>query len=171
VAAGRRLVFAPDAVAYERVAPSRALEYGRRVRIMTRGLRCVFSVPGVLDPRRTGFYAVQLFTHKVLMRVMAVPLAAVAITSALLWPRGLVYRLAAIGQAAFYGLAAAGLALAGRPASHRPWLALPAYFSMIQLASLHATWNLLTGRSYVSWRTDRDRALAEPPANPLPEAA
>jgi len=171
VAAGRRLVFAADAVAYERVAATRTLEYGRRVRIMTRGLRCVFAVPGVLDPRRTGFYAVQLFAHKVLMRVMAVPLAAVALTSVLLWPRGLVYRIAAIGQAAFYALAAAGLALAGRPAGHRPWLALPAYFSMIQLASLHATWNLLTGRSYVTWRTERDGAPADPALDPLREAA
>ena len=155
VAAGRRLVFEPGAIAYERVAPSRTLEYGRRVRIMTRGLRCVVAVPGVLNPARTGFYAVQLFAHKVLMRVMAIPLAVIALTSLLLFPRGVIYRIAVVGQLLFYSLAAAGLLLAKRPVGHRPVLALPAYFCMIQLASLHAAWNLLTGRSYAVWRPDR----------------
>lgn len=157
---GYRLVYEPAAVAYESVAQSRSLEYGRRVRIMTRGLRCVASIPRVLDPRRTGFYAVQVFSHKVLMRVMALPLAAAAITSVLLFPQAAVYRLAAGVQLAFYALAAAGLALARRPAGHRRLLALPAYFCMIQLASLHATWNLLTGRTYERWNPARDTGEA-----------
>jgi glycosyltransferase involved in cell wall biosynthesis len=166
VASGYRLVFEPEAVAYERVAPSRALEYGRRVRIMTRGLRCVAAIPGVLDPRRTGFYAVQVFSHKVLMRVMAIPLTAVAATSLLLSPEALIYRVAALGQLLFYALAAAGLALANRPVGHRPLLALPAYFCMVQVASLHAAWNLVRGRSYERWRPDRGFAAAETGADP-----
>ena len=157
---GYRLVFEPSAVAYESVAQSRTLEYGRRVRIMTRGLRCVAAIPRVLDPRRTGFYSLQVFSHKVLMRVMALPLAAAAATSVVLFPQAAVYRLAAGVQLAFYALAAAGLALAGRPVGHRRLLALPAYFCMIQLASLHATWNLLTGRTYERWNPGRDTAEA-----------
>jgi cellulose synthase/poly-beta-1,6-N-acetylglucosamine synthase-like glycosyltransferase len=153
---GYRLVFQPGAVAYEPVSPSATVEYSRRVRIMTRGLRCVAAVPRVLDPRRTGFYALQVFSHKVLMRVMAVPLAVVALTSLRLYPRGLVYRIAAWAQLAFYGLAAAGVGLGRRGVGHHPLLALPAYFCMVQAASLHATWNLLRGRSYDRWRTARD---------------
>jgi cellulose synthase/poly-beta-1,6-N-acetylglucosamine synthase-like glycosyltransferase len=155
VAAGRRLVFEPEAVAYERVAASRELEYGRRVRIMTRGLRCVAAVPAALDPRRTGFYAVQVIAHKVLMRVMAVPLAIVAATSLLLAPRGTIYRLAVAAQALSYALAAVGLLSANRPMGRRPWLALPAYFTMIQVASLHAAWNLVRGRSSAQWQPAR----------------
>jgi glycosyltransferase involved in cell wall biosynthesis len=166
---GYRLVFEPDATAYEPVAGSRTLEYARRVRIMTRGLRCVAAVPRVLDPRRTGFYALQVFSHKVLMRVMAVPLAVVALTSVLLYPRGLIYRLATWSQLACYGLAAAGLGLARRGVGHHPLLALPAYFCMVQAASLHATWNLLRGVSYDRWQPERGatpgaRADSEPVA-------
>jgi cellulose synthase/poly-beta-1,6-N-acetylglucosamine synthase-like glycosyltransferase len=153
---GSRMVFEPEAVAYEAVAASRALEYGRRVRIMTRGLRCVAAVPRVLDPRRTGFYALQVFSHKVLMRVMAVPLAVVALTGMRLYRRSFVYRLATWSQLLFYGLASAGLALARRPAGHSPVLALPAYFCVVQVASLHAAWNLLTGRTYDRWQPSRE---------------
>jgi glycosyltransferase involved in cell wall biosynthesis len=159
--AGARLVFEPGATAYEPVAASRTLEYARRVRIMTRGLRCVAAVPRVLDPRRTGFYAVQVFSHKVLMRVMAIPLAVVALTSLPLYPRGWIYRLATWAQLAFYGLAAGGLGLARRGAGHHPLLALPAYFCMVQAASLHATWNLLRGVSYDRWQPERSDASAE----------
>lgn len=156
--AGYRMVFEPGAVAFEAVAGSRAMEYGRRVRIMTRGLRCVASMPRLLDPRRTGFYALQLFSHKVLMRVMAVPLALVGLTSVLLYRRSGVYRLAVWGQVISYGLAATGLALAGRPVGHTPMLALPAYFCVVQVASLHAAWNLLTGRTYDRWQPARQAA-------------
>lgn len=162
---GYRLVFEPEATAYEPVSPSRSLEYARRVRIMTRGLRCVAAVPRVLDPRRTGFYALQVFSHKVLMRVMAVPLAVVALGGLRLYRRGPVYRLATWAQVAFYGLAAAGLALAKRKLGHHPLLALPAYFCTMQAASLHATWNLLRGRSYDRWRPER----ADPPADRGPD--
>jgi cellulose synthase/poly-beta-1,6-N-acetylglucosamine synthase-like glycosyltransferase len=81
IAAGRRLVFEPDAVALEPVAGSSAREYRRKVRIMTRGLRGVAVARGLLDPRRTGFYAVQLLTHKVLRRLMAIPLLVIGVTT------------------------------------------------------------------------------------------
>lgn len=152
---GYRLVFEPEAIAYEPVAASRDLEYARRVRIMTRGLRCVAAVPGVLDPRRTGFYALQVFSHKVLMRVMAVPLGVVAVTSLALYGRGWIYRMATWSQLAFYGMAATGLGLARRGIGHHPIFALPAYFCMVQAASLHAAWNLVRGRSVDRWQVVR----------------
>ena len=85
IAAGRRLVFEPAAVAIEPVAGSSGREYRRKVRIMTRGLRGVTVARGLLDPRRTGFYALQLVTHKVLRRLMAIPVLVIAATSVALW--------------------------------------------------------------------------------------
>ncbi|MFN8476224.1 MAG: hypothetical protein U0074_00140 [Kouleothrix sp.] len=39
IAQGKRLVFCPDAIAYEPVAGTGGVEFGRKTRVITRGLR------------------------------------------------------------------------------------------------------------------------------------
>jgi cellulose synthase/poly-beta-1,6-N-acetylglucosamine synthase-like glycosyltransferase len=157
IAAGARLVFAPDAVAWEPVAASGEVEFGRKVRVMTRGLRGVLVRRELLDVRRHGFYAVQLVSHKVLRRLMVVPLAVLAVASPALWRRGRLYRLATVGQVLFYGAGAAGL-LAGSSARRRGrgrLLAIPAFFCLVNAASVKACWNLVTGRRIDRWEPQR----------------
>jgi cellulose synthase/poly-beta-1,6-N-acetylglucosamine synthase-like glycosyltransferase len=170
IAAGRRLIFEPDAVALEPVAGSSRREYGRKVRIMTRGLRGVAVSRDLLDPRRYGFYALQLLTHKVLRRLMAIPLLVIAVTSVLLWDDGPVYRLAALGQTAVYGLGAVGLALRDRRAGRRPWFAIPAFFLLVNIASLHALWNLISGRRIDRWQPVRRADASPDPGSATSEA-
>lgn len=158
---GHRLVFEPTARAFEPTAGSGSKEYRRKVRIMTRGLRGVSAVRSLLDPRKSGFYAVQLFTHKVLRRLMVVPLAAIAIASATLWSDGIVYRFAALGQMLVYGLGFVGLAVRDRPLGRIPVLALPAFFCLVNIASLHAIANLLTGRRIDRWTPARSTEPAD----------
>lgn len=165
--AGRRLVFAGDAAAWEPVASSGGVEYGRKVRIMTRGLRGVVARRSLLDPRRTGFYATQLLWHKVLRRLMVLPLLVVAVASPLAGP-GWIYRLATLAQAAFYGLAAIGLAGRDRPGRRSRLVTLPAYFCLVNAAALHAVWNVLSGRRIDRWETQR--ATRPPDAPPDPGA-
>jgi cellulose synthase/poly-beta-1,6-N-acetylglucosamine synthase-like glycosyltransferase len=157
---GRRLVFEPDAIAVEPVAGSSKREYGRKVRIMTRGLRGVAFARELLDPRRFGFYSLQLLTHKVLRRLMAVPLLVIALVTPSLLGDGPVYRVAAVGQALVYGLGAIGLALRDNPTGRRPWFAIPAFFCLVNIASLHALANLATGRRIDRWQPARRTDLA-----------
>jgi glycosyltransferase involved in cell wall biosynthesis len=152
---GRRLVFEPGAVAVEPVAGSSRREYGRKVRIMTRGLRGVAVARELLDARRFGFYSVQLLSHKVLRRLMAVPLVVIAAVTPSLVGSGPLYRVAAIGQIIVYGLGGVGLALRDHPSGRRPWFALPAFFCLVNLASLHALVNLATGRRIDRWQPAR----------------
>lgn len=151
VDAGRRLVFAEDAMAYEPVAPSGALEFRRKVRIMVRSFRCLILMRRLFDPRRTGWYAVQLFWHKVMLRTAAVPLLVLAAVSPTLWAAGPIYQLATVGQAACYALAAAGIALVRRPIGRHPALAVPAYFTMVNVASLRALLHLVRGDRIDRW--------------------
>jgi cellulose synthase/poly-beta-1,6-N-acetylglucosamine synthase-like glycosyltransferase len=155
IAAGRRLVFEPAAVAYEPVAGSSGREYSRKVRIMTRGLRGVAVARDLLDPGRHGFYALQLLTHKVLRRLMAIPLLVILVTSLFLWDDGLIYRLALVGQVLVYGLGTVGLLLRDHAAGRRPWFAIPAFFLLVNIASLHALWNLVSGRRIDRWQPVR----------------
>jgi cellulose synthase/poly-beta-1,6-N-acetylglucosamine synthase-like glycosyltransferase len=169
VADGRRLVFAEDALAFEPVAPSGELEFRRKVRIMTRSFRCLILMRRVFDPRRTGWYAVQVFWHKVLLRTAVLPLIALAIASPALWGVSWFYRLATLGQLACYGLAVAGLALAKRPIGRFPALAVPAYFTLVNLASLQALLNLVRGERIDRWVPRRTNGPERPAIRLLPE--
>jgi glycosyltransferase involved in cell wall biosynthesis len=163
IAQGYRLVFAPDAVAYEPVAKSGGLEFDRKVRIMTRGLTGVVVMRRLLDPRVHGFYAVQLFTHKVLRRLMALPLLFVALSSASLWRRGALYRVATLAQAAVYGLGALGLLLPTRSVARSRPVVLATFFCFVNLASVKAAWNLLTGKRIGRWEPRREAPAAPSP--------
>jgi cellulose synthase/poly-beta-1,6-N-acetylglucosamine synthase-like glycosyltransferase len=156
IAQGYRLVFAPDAVAFEPVAGSAELEFGRKVRVITRGLRGVLLRRELLDPRWHGFYAVQLLGHKVLRRLMVFPLGVAAATSPLLWRRGRIYRVATVLQAGFYGLGAMGMLLARRPIGRRKALVFPAFFCFVNVAALKAAWNVFRGRRIDRWEPRRE---------------
>jgi cellulose synthase/poly-beta-1,6-N-acetylglucosamine synthase-like glycosyltransferase len=165
IAQGYRLVFAPDAVAFEPVARTAELEFGRKVRIMSRGLRGVILRRELLNPRRQGFYAIELLTHKVLRRTMALPLGVLAVTSPLLWRSGRLYRAATLAQAALYGLGGAGMILAGKPLGRRKAFMLPAFFCFVNIAALRATWNVVRGRRIDRWEPQRhDARLTDPEA-------
>ena len=153
VANGYRLVFAPKAIAYEGVSATVADTFARRVRVMVRGLRCVAVERGLLDPRRYGFFSLQLASHKVLLRTAAFPLAFLAVSTGLLARTGRFYRAAALGQAGLYGLGACGIVFARRPWSRAKVFALPAYFCLVNAASVVAVWHLAHRRRFERWST------------------
>lgn len=155
IAQGYRLVFAPDAVAYEPVAKTEKVEFGRKVRVITRGLRGVWMVRELLNPFRHGFYAVQLFSHKVLRRMVAFPLIALLLLSFSLWDAGLIYRAAAVAQAGLYASGLAGFLLRHTRVGGSKFLALPFFFCMVNAAVVVATFNLLRGQKIVLWETQR----------------
>jgi len=152
---GYRLVFAPDAVAYEPVAPSSGAEFRRKVRIGTRMLRSEFHVRALLNPLRHGFYSVELLSHKPLRRLMAFPVLVIGLSSGLLWRQGWIYRASAIAQICFYATAAFGLVAGESKFGRHRLVALPAYFCMVYAAQLVAVWNILRGHRIALWKQDR----------------
>lgn len=155
IAQGYRLVFEPDAVAYEAVATSQTKEFARKVRVMTRGLNAVVMMRELLNPFRYGFYALQLFTHKVLRRVMYIPLIAIFLANPFLLDRSWFYQLAWIGQLGFYGLALAVIVLNQRGIRVPKVFSIPAYFCMVYVAAMLASWNVLRGHRIEKWSTTR----------------
>lgn len=155
VARGKRLVFAHNAAAHEPVAASGGDEFGRKVRVMTRGLRGVVARRELLNPFRHGFYAIQLFSHKVLRRLMVIPLAALAVTSPLLWDHGILYQALTVGQAVLYTLGVAGLLFSRTRAGRLKPLAVPAFFCLVNAASAKAVWNVIRGNRIDRWQPKR----------------
>lgn len=162
IAQGYRLVFAMDAASYEPAAASSGVEFGRKVRIITRGLRGVLQMRTLLNPLRHGFYSVQLFSHKVLRRQMVFPLLLLLITSVLLAGTSPFYLLAAAGQIAFYVAAVFGWILNGTKLGRKKPLSLPFFFCMVNFACLIATFKSLTGKRVVLWEPQRPDTPAKP---------
>jgi cellulose synthase/poly-beta-1,6-N-acetylglucosamine synthase-like glycosyltransferase len=132
---GARLVFAPDAVAWEHVAERSAQEFGRKTRY--------------------GFYSLQLASHKLLRRLMVFPLLMLLVTSILLASSHPFYLAVAVAQVAFYGLALVGPVLAKMSIGRRKIVSLPTYFVMVNTACLVAVWRTLTGNRVVLWEPTR----------------
>lgn len=168
---GYRLVFAPDAVAYEPVAPSSGREFERKVRVITRGLQAVVLRRALLNPFHHGFYALQLFSHKVLRRIVVFPLILVAVLSPFLWARGPIYKLFTIGQLAFYSLAASHILLKKTRIGKQKIFALPFYFCMVNAACIVAVANLLRGRRIERWEPRRQNNQQTPAPAPQTNAA
>jgi cellulose synthase/poly-beta-1,6-N-acetylglucosamine synthase-like glycosyltransferase len=171
IAQGHRLVFEPDAVAFEPVAGKSDREFARKVRVITRGLWAVVFMSQLLNPFRFGFYSIQLFSHKVLRRLVVFPLVVLFISSILLWQQGLFYQLTLVGQIAIYGLAGAGLLLAESEWGSFKLFSLPYYFCLVNGACLLAVWNVIRGHRIVRWNTIREEseemAVVVQPVNSL----
>lgn len=152
---GYRLVFAPDAIAYEPVAPESCVEFGRKVRVITRGLRGVLARQKLLNPFRYGFYAIQLFSHKVLRRLLVLPLLLLLPISAILWAHGPFYQLVLLGQIGVYGCGVLGRTLEGTRFGRRKIFAIPFFFCAVNIGSLLAICNLLRGHHIDRWEPQR----------------
>jgi cellulose synthase/poly-beta-1,6-N-acetylglucosamine synthase-like glycosyltransferase len=158
IAQGYRLVFAPAAVAFEPVARSGGVEFGRKVRVITRGFQSVVEMRMLLNPFRYGFYAIQLFSHKVVRRLVALPLLVLLVGSLMLWNDGPVYGAVALGQLLVYGCAALGLVLSRTRFGRTKILTLPFFFVAVNVAALIAALKLVVGQRVVMWDPQRPQS-------------
>lgn len=161
IAQGYRLVFEPNAVAYETIAPSEEAEFNRKLRIIVRGLRGLWVMRELFNPLRHGFYSLQLFSHKLLRWSVCWLLLVVLGASLALHGEGWFYTWAARAQIALYAGAAVGFALQStRVARYRIFklLGVPFYFSMANYAALRAWLQVLRGARVDLWESGRSRS-------------
>jgi cellulose synthase/poly-beta-1,6-N-acetylglucosamine synthase-like glycosyltransferase len=157
IAAGKRLVFEGEAIGYEYPTGRAPDEFGRRVRLMNRGLNGVWLRRGLLNPFRFGFYSVILFSHKVLRRLAPILLLSLFVSSLALVSTGPLYFVIAAGQIACYLLAGAGFLLKASPAGRHRLLSTPFYFCLANAAALVALITFLGGRRIEHWNPKRQR--------------
>jgi hypothetical protein len=110
---------------------------------------------GILNPFRSGFYAVQLWSHKVMRYIVPVFLILIFIASAFLAARNVFYGMVFFAQVAFY-LAAIVSWVLEKAGLHFRLLALPQYFVITNLASLIAFVKFVSGETYTKWEPSRE---------------
>lgn len=164
VAQGYRGRFAPAARCYEETAGEFSREVARKERIVNRSIRGLFRVRQVMNPLRTGLFAWQVISHKLLRWLIPCFLALGLAGSA--W-------LAAGGNRFFMVTALLGslvlaLALAGQLARDKNalpfWISFPCYFVVVNFYSVKGVLRALMGQTQVIWasaRTDEHRTGAE----------
>lgn len=154
VEAGHRCVYEPEARSYERAADDFGKEFRRKVRIVNRAWRALFRMRALLDPFRHGFFALELVSHKLLRWLVPVFLAALLAVNTAVLDEGPIYRVAMLGQTAFYLLALAGYAARRRPRMPAA-MSIPYYFCLVNLASALGIVDALRGKTYTTWATAR----------------
>ena len=154
---GLRAVYEPGAVCTEETNRQAAKELRMRVRVITQTFTDLWQHRGMLNPLRSGFYAVQLLSHKILRYLVPFFLILIFTSSLVLAPRSFFYALALAAQACFY--AAALVSWAFEHVGVRvPLLSLPQYFVLANLAALLAFYQFLRGERYARWEPIREPA-------------
>src|SRR5262249_28741624 len=160
IAAGYRGVYEPRAICDEHTAADFAGEFRRKVRIVNRSFRGVLRVPQTLNPFRVGWFAAQLFVHKVLrwfvplflVMLLASNIALVARTGSALFAWALAC------QVLFY---AAALLHFVPGISKLRMVYLVYYFCVANAAAAKGLLGVFSGQKIVVWQPQRD---AEPVA-------
>jgi len=167
IAAGYRGVYEPRAICDEHTAADFAGEFRRKVRIVNRSFRGVLRVPQTLNPFRVGWFAAQLFVHKVLrwfvplflVMLLASNIALVARTGSALFAWALA------GQVLFY---AAALLHFVPGISKLRMVYLVYYFCVANAAAAKGVLGVFSGQKIVVWQPQRD---AEPVARAAEKGA
>ena len=114
IAAHRRLVYEAEAASYPFAGATIVRRpFERRVRMTGPLFRSFWLGRDLLNPAEYGFYSLQLISHKLLRRLVFVPLVGLAVTVPSLRSSGPVYRAAFLAQVVLHGASLAGLLLRG----------------------------------------------------------
>jgi hypothetical protein len=152
---GLRAVYEPAAICVEEPNARANRELSARIRIMTQTYSDLWRNREVLNPFRHGLYAIQLLSHKVMRYFVPLFLLTLLASTALLATTSTFYGAVFILQVCFY-LAAASSSILVKAGVNSPWLAVPHYFVIANLACLIAFLKLVGGEQYVKWEPVRE---------------
>ena len=114
----------------------------------------------MLNPFRVGFYAVELFSHKVLRYAVPLFLLLLYFSNLVMAFHSPFFDFFLLFQLLFYVLAAAGWLLDRTGISFR-LLSLPLYFVLANAAVVIAFYKFLRGERFAAWQPIRDAETRE----------
>jgi len=151
---GLRSVFAPDAICFEQTNRSAGDEWRMRIRVISQTFSDLWRNRDMLNPLKSGFFAIELISHKVLRYAVPFVLLGFLIGSIVLADASAFYASALVFQVTFYSMALVGWLLE-RAGKRLFLLAMPLYFVLANLASLVAFYKFLRGETYTRWEPIR----------------
>lgn len=138
---GRRTVFEPAALVYEKINEEMGEEFKMRVRVGVRTLNGLWQMRLLLNPFKFGVYAWQLLSHKVLRYLVPFLLAILFLDNIFLLSQGIMYQALFALQFLFYLSSLV--------------FKIPGYFCSMNLALAKAMISFLNGEKSVLWNPQR----------------
>src|SRR2546421_2059029 len=153
---GLRTVYEPDAVCTEETNQQHANELRMRVRIIAQTFTDLWRHRAMLNPLRSGLYAIQLLSHKVMQYFVPFFLIPMFAASAVVSVLSISTRVFLVVQSIGYLCGAMSWLLENLGVRSR-LLALPHYFVLANVASLIALFKFLRGERYARWEPIRSQ--------------
>jgi cellulose synthase/poly-beta-1,6-N-acetylglucosamine synthase-like glycosyltransferase len=152
---GLRTVYDPEAVSSEDTNKRGHEEFRMRVRIVEQTMSALSRYRRVLNLRKHKMFAFQMICHKAMRYAVPFLMLLAFCANLLLINAGPLYRVALIGQAAFYLLALIGW-LSDRVGLRLGPFAFPYYFVLSNAATIVAFKKFVGGESHATWEPMRE---------------
>jgi len=153
VSKGYIAVSAPDVLGYYPNLKDDSKEYQRKLRTVIRGMAAVVKKPVVLSPFKLGFFAIEVFSHKIMRWLVPWFMLALLITSLLVFRENTLYALILAAQLAFYFIALLGYLLP--TLRENSLFKLPFFFFQVNFAIADAGLRFLMGKRITMWEPSK----------------
>lgn len=153
---GLRSVYEPKAICFEETNQRTDKEMKMRIRVISQTFTDLWRNRQMMNPFRSGFYAIQLFSHKVLRYAVPIFLISALISSGYLATTSWFFETLFLLQTVFYLIAATGW-LIEKMVGKIGVFAIPHYFVLANLASILGFYKFLRGERYASWEPIREK--------------
>lgn|GEM_PF-217074 len=151
VSKGYRAIVEPDSKVVLAAQSSVGREFERKVRTMVTGLRALRGFAGLLNPFRTGLYAVFLASHKLVRYITPFFVAAALASSAYLALSSSVFMWLFYAEAAVLGIGVLQI-VAQALTSRQGCAGVPAFFCATTAAAVAGWYRFLRGERYEKWK-------------------
>jgi cellulose synthase/poly-beta-1,6-N-acetylglucosamine synthase-like glycosyltransferase len=146
---GFRLIFEPNATAFERAGVNAQQEFGRRIRVTNHSLRAVLGLGRHLVTH--GFYSLEIVSHKLVRHLIPFFLIPLFVASAFLASRNAFYAIAFGAQVIVYTLAILGWLLRSARVGRAKPLFVPYYFCFVNAAAFLGVLSIAHGTRHAAW--------------------
>ena len=152
---GLRTIYEPNAICIEETNSKSDKEMKMRVRVISQTFTDLWRNRKMMNPFRSGFYAVELFSHKLLRYAVPLFLILIFVSNAFLAVDSLSFQLIFLLQVGFYAMALMTW-FVERKGVRLGVLAIPLYFTLANLASLIGFYKFLSGENMAAWEPIRE---------------
>ena len=152
---GKRIIFQASARSYGIGVDVTEKEFIRKIRTITAGLKGVWAVRDLCNPCKHGFYAIQLFSHKVARRLTALPLVAQFVILLFIVDLSLWYLAFFLAQLTLHLFALVGFVLRHTRMGKAKIFVLPYYFDVVLLSAFIALYNIAVDHQQDLWSPQR----------------